>query len=103
MDSDIANDDSSHRRRSFMERPLEERREIMRQEAEELQQHYEDTFDLTDEDLDEETRFANPHLRIFPVQSEISDRRGSDQPPQSLGPPSKRPHPFSAQVTRSKA
>jgi len=33
------------RRREFMEGPLEDRREIMRHQAEAPQQHYEDTFD----------------------------------------------------------
>lgn len=47
--SDSANDDSLQRRLEFMERPLEERREIMRRQAEELQQHYEDTLDERDE------------------------------------------------------
>jgi acyl-CoA reductase-like NAD-dependent aldehyde dehydrogenase len=33
------------RLRKFMELPLEERREILRRQAEELKQHYEDTAD----------------------------------------------------------
>lgn len=48
-DSDSANDDSLNRGRKFMERPLPERREIMRHQAEELQQHYEDTLGERDD------------------------------------------------------
>lgn len=36
------------RRREFMDRPLEERHEIMEHQAEELRQHYEDTLDERD-------------------------------------------------------
>lgn len=37
------------RRRKFMERPIEERREIMRRQAEALEQHYEDTLEERDD------------------------------------------------------
>lgn len=54
-EGDLTNDSEKNdkstfqRRREFMERPLEERRQIMKCQAEELRQHYEDTIDERDE------------------------------------------------------